>query len=125
MRIVRFSILYFYVTNGYCTNMSAYTMMKTPMQTIFLFFILFLKLIRLPQPSEGTNDHIVHAVLQGLGDLLVEMGRKANAEAAVGADVAGHRDQFIGYPLCSQDFFRFQGVTDGMEQHYLVFRSFG
>jgi hypothetical protein len=100
-------------------------MMKTPMQTIFLFFILFLKLIRLPQPSEGTNDHIVHAVVQGLGDLLVEMGRKANAEAAVGADMAGHRDQFIGYALCFQDFFRFQGVTDGMEQHYLVFRSFG
>ncbi|ABC78985.1 hypothetical cytosolic protein [Syntrophus aciditrophicus SB] len=38
MRIVRFSILYFYVTNGYCTNMSSHTMMKTPMQTIFLLF---------------------------------------------------------------------------------------
>lgn len=46
-----------------------------------------------------------------------------DAEAAVGADVAGHRDEFVIYIGCSKKFLRGESVLDRLEEHHAETRG--
>jgi hypothetical protein len=50
--------------------------------------------------------------------LLPVIGRKPEAYAAVGTDVAGNRDQLTGDARFFEEFFRAHGVTYRFKEHY-------
>jgi len=73
--------------------------------------------------AEGTNFPDIDLIPEGGDNRLLLFPGKAEADTAVGADVLGYGDEFDGKPRRFQQFFRFHGMGDTMEQNNItVFR---
>jgi len=65
---------------------------------------------------KGADTHDFHFAGKRLEELFFPIGREAEADAAIGADLLGNRNQLEGDALFFQDLFRQQGITDGPEE---------
>jgi hypothetical protein len=75
-----------------------------------------------PQGSSCKNTYLTdfHFTGKGFFDQLFKICGKTEAYAAVGTDMSGDGDELVGKPYILENFFRSQGVVDGVEQDYMI-----